>query len=249
MPDSLIDSRVSRAEAVARRLEAEISDEVEVPGALLGTKDDLRRRFGVALATVNEAVRLLEMRGLIETRPGRGGGIFVASDSAGMALSHSTLRFKGGSSGFPDYLAVRDALEPLVCREAARNHEPDDIRALKRILEQMQATIDDPYAYMRLNYKFHRRIAKLSSNAPLHRIYLMLLDSMEEALGRADLEDFDGAAHLEEHRELVAAIDAGEGKRLEAAIARQSPSYMVAVAPSVKRRKGSRGAPASKEKR
>src|SRR5665213_581517 len=138
MHGGLIDSRVSRAESVARRLEAEIMDEVVSPGDLLGTKEQLRRRFGVAVATVNEAVRLLEMRGLIETRPGRGGGIFVATDSPGLALSHSTLRFKGGSSGFPDYLAVRDALEPLICREAARNHAADDIQALERILGQME---------------------------------------------------------------------------------------------------------------
>lgn len=106
-------------------------DEVVSPGALLGTKEELRLRFGVAAATVNEAVRLLEMRGLIAARPGRGGGIFVASNSPGLALSHSTLRFKGGSSRFPDYLAVRDALDPLICREAARNHAADDIHALE----------------------------------------------------------------------------------------------------------------------
>jgi GntR family transcriptional repressor for pyruvate dehydrogenase complex len=213
MPDSLIDSRISRAESVASRLESEIMDEVVGPGVLLGTKDELRQRFGVALATINEAVRLLEARGLIEARPGPGGGIFVASGSAAMALSHSTLRFKGGSSGFSEYLAVRDALEPLICREAARNHEPSDIAALQRILDQMQTRLDDPHAYMRLNYKLHRRIAKLAAN-----------------------EDFDGAAHLAEHRDLIVAIEGGEGKRLEAAIARQSPSYMGSRAQPSKRR-------------
>jgi DNA-binding FadR family transcriptional regulator len=236
MRDGLIDSRVSRAESVAGRLEAEIMDEVVAPGALLGTKDELRQRFGVALATINEAVRLLEARGLIEARPGPGGGIFVTSGSAAMALSHSTLRFKGGASGFSEYLAVRDALEPLICREAARNHGPGDVDALTRILDQMQAKLDDPHAYMRLNYKLHRRIAKLAANAPLHRIYSMLLDSMQDALERADLDDFDGAAHLAEHRELIIAIEGGEGPRLEAAIARQSPSYMVSRAATPKKR-------------
>jgi len=65
--------RVSRAEAVARQLESEILGGLE-PGVRIGTKEDLRVRFGVAVATVNEAVRLLEMRGLIEARPGPGGG-------------------------------------------------------------------------------------------------------------------------------------------------------------------------------
>ena len=78
---------------------------------------------------------------------------------------------------------------------------------------------------MRLNFKLHRRIARLSSNVPLHRIYTMLLDSMEEALGRAEMDAFDGAAHLADHRDLVTAINRGEGPELESAIVRQSPSY------------------------
>src|SRR5207237_2073986 len=54
--DSLLGARVSRAELVARELEREITDERQ-PGERLGTKEDLRKRFGVAVATVNEAVR------------------------------------------------------------------------------------------------------------------------------------------------------------------------------------------------
>lgn len=222
---TLADSRVSRAEAVARRIETEIMDEVVAPGERLGTKGELRERFGVALATVNEAVRLLEMRGLVEARPGPGGGVFVARGSARMALSHSTLRFKGGSGGFLEALEVRDALDPLICREAARHHGADDIVALSKILDQMEGQVDDTREYLRLNYRLHRRIAKLSDNAALHGIYLMLLDSMEKSLEAAAVDDFDTAGHLADHRELIAAIDAGEGKRLEAAIARQSPSY------------------------
>jgi DNA-binding FadR family transcriptional regulator len=222
---TLADSRVSRAEAVARRIETEIMDEVVAPGQRLGTKSELRQRFGVALGTVNEAVRLLEMRGLVEARPGPGGGVFVASGSARMALSHSTLRFKGGSGGFIEALEVRDALDPLVCREAARHHGAEDIVALERILDQMEGQVDDPREYLRLNYRLHRRIAKLTANRALHGIYLMLLDSMEKSLEGAAVDDFDTTGHLADHRELIAAIDAGEGKRLEAAIARQSPSY------------------------
>ena len=66
--ESPLGARVSRAELVARELEREIADGLKA-GERLGTKDDLRKRFRVAVATLNEALRLLEMRGLIEARP------------------------------------------------------------------------------------------------------------------------------------------------------------------------------------
>lgn len=223
--DKLSDSRVSRAEAMARLLEAEIVDEVVGPGTRLGTKSELRERFGVATTTVNEAVRLLEMRGLVDARPGPGGGVFVAAGSAEMALSHSRLRFRWGSNTFADCLVVRDALDPLICREAARHHEAADIEALERILDQMETKLGDPRGYLRLNYKLHRRIARLCANAPLNRLYLTLLDFMEEGMERAEVDEFDGEAHLAEHRELIAAIAAGEGERLERAVTKQSPTH------------------------
>lgn len=50
----LLSARLSRAQLVARELEGEIDH--RQAGERLGTKDDLRQRFGVAAATVNEAV-------------------------------------------------------------------------------------------------------------------------------------------------------------------------------------------------
>src|ERR671933_989004 len=120
-PRSVLASRVRRAEAVARDLEAQILGGALAPGARLGTKDDLRQRFGVAVATVNEAVRLLEMRGLIEARPGPGGGVFVAASSVRAALRRGNLRATWGPARVDDCLVVRNGLEPLVCHEAARH--------------------------------------------------------------------------------------------------------------------------------
>ena len=133
--ESPLSARVSRAELVARELEREIAGGL-APGERLGTKDDLRQRFGVAVATVNEAVRLLETRGL------------------------------GAAS--------------------------EDRRALQ--------------------------------NGPLRRMYLALIDFLEFSIDRAELSDFDGAAMVAVHRDLVEAIDVGEGPQLDAAIEAHRPA-------------------------
>ncbi len=221
--ESPLGARVSRAQLVARELEREIADERE-PGERIGTKDDLRRRFGVAVATVNEAVRMLEMRGLIEARPGPGGGVFVSRPSVRIAMTHIVLGFKSGSTSYEECLEVRDALEPLIDSHAARYHRASDIRELKRIIKSMEAAEDDPAAFFKANWALHRRIAELCRNTPLRSMYLALVDFLELCIDHAEFADFDGAGIIAVHRDLVEAIDAGEGLHLDAAIAAHRPT-------------------------
>lgn len=221
--DGLLGARVSRSELVARELEREIADEREA-GERLGTKEDLRKRFGVAVATVNEAVRLLETRGMIEARPGPGGGVFVARPAARIAFRHLVLGFKSGTTTYEECLEVRDALEPLIDGHAARYHRVSDIRDMNRIVKSMDAAKDDPAAFFKYNWALHRRIAELCRNSPLRGMYLALIDFLEYSLDRAEVTQFDGEGMVAVHRDLVKAIDQGEGPELEAAIEAHAPT-------------------------
>jgi DNA-binding FadR family transcriptional regulator len=234
-PPSLAVSRVPRAEGVARDLEAEILGGGLAPGERIGTKEALRRRFGVAVATVNEAVRLLEMRGLIEARPGPGGGVFVAASSVRVALKRGGMRATWGPARFEDCTAVRDALEPLVCRQAATHRTDEDLRDLRQIVDEMERRSGDARAYLELNWALHRRIARMCRNAPAHSIYLTLLDFLEDGLLAADVGRLDATADVAVHRELVAAIEEGPGPRLDAAIERHAAIPTLVRAGGVRR--------------
>jgi DNA-binding FadR family transcriptional regulator len=211
-------SRLSRAEALARELEEEISAGVLSTGDRLGTKEDLRQRFNVAVATVNEAVKLLDTRGLVDARPGPGGGLFVAAPSSRVRKGSMIMGFQWTEATMADYHEVRHVLEPLICRHAARHHRHTDIRALETILASMEAHLDEPLAYVRDNTAFHRRIAKLCVNIPLRSLYVTLVDFFERGLERQELPRVLNAANIEVHRQLAHAIAAGEGPALEAAI-------------------------------
>jgi DNA-binding FadR family transcriptional regulator len=148
--------------------------------------------------------------------------VIVARSSVRVAMKRSGMQATWGAARFGDCLVVRNALEPSVCRDAATHHTREDIAALRRILDEMERHADDPLAYLGLNWAFHRRIAKLCRNAPLHSIYLTLLDFLEDGIEAGDLSEFHGAEDLDVHRELAAAIEAGPGPRLEAAIERHA---------------------------
>jgi DNA-binding FadR family transcriptional regulator len=220
-------SRISRAEELARGIEDEISAGVLSTGDRVGTKEDLRLRFNVAVATVNEAIKLLESRGLVQARSGPGGGVFVAGPSARMRQGPLMMGFKWADSEIADYHEVRGALEPLICRQAARHHTVSDVRVLRRIVDRMEASLHDPLSYVRQNTAFHRRVAKLSRNVPLRTLYITLLDFFEHNLERAaHLPDAVAPDNIEVHRQLVDAIEAGEGDQLEAAIARHDTNRL-----------------------
>ena len=221
---SIESTRISRAEELSRRLEQEIVDNGLPAGERLGTKEDIRNRFGYAVATVNEALRLLETRGMIEARPGPGGGMFVASPSSRVRLNHLVLGFKVNDAPFEDCLEVRNALEPLVCREAAAHCRPADAKALRAIVARMRKQTDHPAAFLRLNWDLHRRMAKMGTNAPLKTLYLTLLDFVDDGLADVNPDEFfDAENNLAVHEELVEAIIDGSPKDLEKAIEKHTP--------------------------
>ncbi|MFZ0972990.1 MAG: FCD domain-containing protein [Solirubrobacteraceae bacterium] len=135
-----------------------------------------------------------------------------------IAMSHVVFGFRTGTTSYEECLELRDALEPLVDSHAARFHRARDIRELKRILRSMEASVNDSAAFIKCNWALHRRIAEICRNGPLRHIYLAQIDFLEFSIDRAELSDFDGAAIVTIHRDLVEAIDAGEGPELDAAI-------------------------------
>jgi DNA-binding FadR family transcriptional regulator len=224
---SLRDSRLSRAEALARELEDQISSGTLATGERLGTKEDLRQHFNVAVATVNEAIKLLETKGLVEVRSGPGGGVFVASAGARMRQGPLIMGFKWAEATVADYQEVRTALEPLVVMHAAHHHTTVDLRDLSGIVDKMEAHLDDPASYLRLNTTFHRRVAKMSLNAPLRSLYVTLVDFFEHAQERVQqLPESIDPMNIDIHRQLLAAIESADGDELAAAMRRHDENRL-----------------------
>jgi GntR family transcriptional regulator, transcriptional repressor for pyruvate dehydrogenase complex len=219
----LDDSRISRAEALARRLEAEILGASVRAGERLGTKDELKERFGVAVATVNEAIRLLQARGLVDVRPGPRGGVFAREPSPFVRLGHQVLALKHEAVPAADCLQVRDALDPVVVADAVRHCSGADAAELRERLRRMRAARDDPTAFQRANWDLHRRIAQISPNSILRNLYTSMLDVVSGELATV-IPDSDFALQVDEllelHEDLVDAITAGDERAAADAAAR-----------------------------
>jgi GntR family transcriptional repressor for pyruvate dehydrogenase complex len=149
-----------------------LSGEVR-PGDKLPNEKELSKQFGVSLVTVREGLKGLESLGLIEKKPGKGGGIFISdlsNDSLKMAL-HRFLSTKKVS--YRDIGELRVILEPVSIRKAAAKITPSEITKLEKnmlVCDQIIHDAPDPLTertfieFEERNIEFHTIIAQASGN-------------------------------------------------------------------------------------
>ncbi|WP_223691549.1 FadR/GntR family transcriptional regulator [Leifsonia poae] len=217
----------SVADTVVDEIEAIILRDKLPAGHRIGTKQELAEQFGIAPATLGEALRVLRGRGVIEARPGPGGGVFVANQSPLIRLAHSVLQLRERGATVNEVVAVLDALDEAVVRDAALHRTDQDLRDLDALMEELSAVWHDPVEGLHCNWKLHRRIAEISPNAVLRTFYLNLVDYIE---GDAEERDSgtlavpgfqpDSDERLRIHHDLVEAIRSRDPELQRMAIVR-----------------------------
>lgn len=208
-----------RAEELVRRIEALIAERRSQGDAALGSKEALRQTFQVAHGTLNEALRVLEMRGLIELRRGPLGGVFATSPSIYLRLSNVFLGFRKNADSIQQCLAVRDQIEALTIVEATKValQKPDEVKGMYEALDKMYETATNPTENLHWNWQFHRCIARMGANPILTGIYLALIEYIDETLTEvAPAGDPQRVQRvLQMHRDIADAI--ASGNELQAA--------------------------------
>jgi DNA-binding FadR family transcriptional regulator len=184
------------------------------PGTRLGTKEEVRAVCGVSVGTFNEALRLLQSRQLVTVRPGPGGGLFVTDQPLTVRLGSSPLELSAAEDDVAEAIRVRDALDPLLIKDALWHASPADLAVLRTCLEPMAAAVaaGDAAAFARANWQLHAQIAAISPSRLLRSLYGGLLELIEGHT--LSVRPAEGAAlpgYIEEryrlHADLVAALE------------------------------------------
>ncbi|MEV4392537.1 FCD domain-containing protein [Nonomuraea sp. NPDC049607] len=214
---------LTRAERLAAALDDRIRSRGLTPGEPVGTLESLRAETGLGYATVSEAVRLLRDRGVLEIRPGRGGGLFVADPGPVVRLRHTLLGVAEEPGTVADAIELRDHLEELIDVGAARHRTRRDVADLRRLLRRLRAAPGWD-AFVRANWALHERIAAISPNAMARAVYTGTLGHLGATSPSPD--DAAGAGYREQryqaHADLVEAIAAGDENAVRAAVARHN---------------------------
>lgn len=115
-------------------------------------------------STLNEALRILQSRGVITVRSGLGGGLFAASPTLIALLGNSILSLDAAEGDVTDAVRIRDTLDPLLIEDALEHSSAADIARMRVALAVMQEAIDagDATGFVRANWDLHAAIARVS---------------------------------------------------------------------------------------
>jgi GntR family transcriptional repressor for pyruvate dehydrogenase complex len=191
-------------EKVAARVETDILEARLVPGQKLPNETELGRRLGVGRSAVREALKTLELRGLLEVRRGFNGGTFVRATDVNEAP------FELHLSRWPvateqDLLAVRLALEPLATRLAATRSDVRTVPLLERILEREAESREHPANFVENAAAFHIAVSEASGNRLLGTLVESLGTLIKQQLNVA-FQAGDAQLVLARHEQITSAI-------------------------------------------
>jgi len=164
---------------------------------------ELARRMGISRAPVREAARRLESVGLLVARPRHG-----------FAVREFTAR------QVDDLYQVRIQLETMACALACRDASDAD---LARLVPQVDAMVARAGAATRaervaLDLGFHLRLAELSGNGYLLRLYQNLSHEVQLFLALSEGSYGDPAALADTHRPIAEAVARRDAARADAAL-------------------------------
>jgi GntR family transcriptional regulator, transcriptional repressor for pyruvate dehydrogenase complex len=152
------------ANLLANQLRSNILSGEWQEGALLPSERELVAQAGLSRASVREALRILEMEGLVVIRPGRGGGSAVCRPSR-EALERSVSLFIRGQRLRPEaLLETREALEAIIARLAAENRTEADLASMNGLHGELIGTKGDHARFLHANLVWHLAVARASHN-------------------------------------------------------------------------------------
>jgi GntR family transcriptional repressor for pyruvate dehydrogenase complex len=200
-------------------------------GTSLPAERELVAQTSMSRTTVREALRILEVQGLVSIRTGRSGGAFVCRPGKESVASSVGLLIRGRHVRLADLLETREAIEPACARLAAKHRTETDLAVLDRLNEEI--VVDDGASlagFLQTNVDWHVAVAIASHNELLSGMMMALSRAIYEA---TDNQGFVDAAVRETtaraHRSVTKAIREQDGEAAVRRMTRHVHSYAEAV--------------------
>jgi GntR family transcriptional repressor for pyruvate dehydrogenase complex len=203
-------------EQVLRQIQEQIATGRLKPGDKLPPERDLAERFQVSRSSVRDAIRVLELMGLVRSRQGEGTVVREVSAELLTVPLSSLLLSKSGL--ISELLEVRRILEPPIAARAAERATTDEVTDLAQILKRQREKMLRGESAVEEDTEFHYAIAVAARNTVVRKVVDLLMDILQDSRSRS----LDVAGRLQKsysgHRRILRAIEQHDASGAESAM-------------------------------
>jgi GntR family transcriptional repressor for pyruvate dehydrogenase complex len=204
-------------EEVAKQIERLILKKLK-PGDKLPSERELAEMLQVSRSSIRDAIRGLELRGLVEPR--QGAGTIVRETSAESLVHPFASALKRRQEMVSELLDFRKMLEPPLAARAATHASPDEISEMEEILQRQEQKQGQGEAAIAEDAEFHYSIALASGNSVVLKVIDTLMDLLRDTRERSLQVEGRSQKSLAGHRRILAAINRHDAEAAKAAMRR-----------------------------
>ena len=197
-------------EEIAIKIKESIFDGVWQPGEKLPSENELARQFGVSRHTIREALRILELSGLLYIKSGVNGGPIVQGDVTTTISNLYFDAFMMENVTVEEFTIARVAIEKAIVVEAIDKADEQDITNLKACLEKAKESLEKKDLSEINHFEFHSLLARASKNTVfiiLERGINAIHNEMRSRIVEGTPEDYKATkAAYREHEKILEAL-------------------------------------------
>jgi DNA-binding FadR family transcriptional regulator len=198
-------------------------------GTALPPERELVNQTRMSRATIREALRILEVQGLVRVKTGRAGGAYVSRPGQDSVADSVDLLIRARQIRIPALLETREAIEPFCAQLAAKHRTDEDLGRLEEANAAM--AVDGTLAeFLQANVDWHVAVAVAGHNE--------LLTGFMRALSRGIYASTDNQGFVDDdvrqttlraHRAVTKAIRARDPDAARRRMSRHVRAYAEAV--------------------
>ncbi len=196
--------RVKLYEEVAARIRDLISDGELRAGQALPPERRLAEQFGVGRAVIREAIRQLEVSGLVESR--HGGGNYVREITVEHLVAPLASVLGGMKELREELMDARMFFEPQIARAAAENATPEDLALLDDVIRRQSERVEGGEATAAEDAEFHALLAHATHNTVVERVMEVINSLLVEEHARWFRAGERSEASLRGNRDILEAV-------------------------------------------
>lgn len=219
-------ARTTLQQQIVGQIELLIDDGKLKQGDRLPPERKLAEIFKVSRHSVREAIRTLEEKGVLKSKPGS--GTFVMFEDKSSVLEYIAEVIRKEKTEQKEVFEFRRLLEPQIAGLAAKNATPEDIRRMEMILAR-QKSGGEPEQTRKQDQDFHMVLARATGNKILVEIVELLTEIIDKSRIKRLISQKRYKKSVAGHSRILEAVMAGDEE-----LARQSMmSHIVEIEKTV----------------